>query len=137
VAVQNFLYALIQSVHNLGAATVVGAAAAAIWLVRGEVAAQRRLAMLLAFAWAIQAMSGALFGITTYVYDKQMPDIHGVAVDALMVKVVCAITGFVLAVFIAKWQSGWLPARRTLSWYASLGLGITALSSAAFLRWFS
>ena len=134
---QNFLYALIQTLHNLGAATVVGATAAALWLVRGELAAQRRLAILLSIAWAIQAMSGALFGITTYTFGKQLPDIHGVAIVALIIKAACAIAGFILAAITAKWQADWPSSRRLLSWYASLLLGVTALSSAAFLRWFS
>jgi len=66
--VQNFVYALIQVIHNFGAATVVGTAASALWLVRGDVAVQHRLALLAAAAWAIQAASGALFGITTFYF---------------------------------------------------------------------
>ena len=95
---QNLIYALIQVIHNFGAVTVVGTAASALWLVRGNAAVQNRLALLAAVAWAIQFASGLLFGITTYYFDHHLPDIHGIAVDALLVKVSCAIAGFVLAV---------------------------------------
>jgi hypothetical protein len=135
--VQNFIYALIQVIHNFGAATVVGTAASALWLVRADTAAQHRLAFLAAAAWAIQAASGALFGITTYYFENHLPDIHGIAVDALLVKIFCALVGFVLAVVYAKSNSAWAKDKLLLVWRILLATGIVALGSAAFLRWFS
>jgi hypothetical protein len=135
--VQNLIYALIQVIHNFGAVTVVGTAASALWLVRGSVAVRQRLSFLLALAWAIQAVSGMLFGATTYFYEKQLPDIHGIAVDALVIKIVCALTGFILAVVYVKSHSGWSADKQFFAWRISLVLGVVALSSAAFLRWFS
>ncbi len=134
---QNFVYALIQVIHNFGAATVVGTAASALWLVRGDVAVQHRLALLAAAAWAIQAASGALFGITTFYFEGHLPDIHGIAVDALLIKISCAVAGFILAVIYAKSDSGWAKDKQLLIWRALLTLGVVALGSAAFLRWFS
>ncbi len=52
----------------------------------------------MALAWAVQAASGALFGITTYYFERNLPDIHGIAVDALLVKIICDVAGFILAV---------------------------------------
>jgi hypothetical protein len=135
--VQNFIYALIQVVHNLGAATVVGSAAAALSLARSNTMVQHRLALFLAVAWAIQAASGVLFGLTTYLYEKQLPDIHGIAVDALLIKITCVSAGFILAVAYVKLNSGWFERKQLLAWRISLALGVMALSSAAFLRWFS
>jgi hypothetical protein len=135
--VQNFIYALIQVVHNLGAATVAGTAVAALGLVRGDAAAKHRLAWILALAWVTQAVSGMLFGLTTYLYEKQLPDIHGIAVDALLIKIVCALVGFILAVVYLKLNSGWAANKKLIAWRISLVLGVVALSSAAFLRWFS
>ena len=132
---QNLIYALIQVIHNFGAAAIVGMAAYETWLVRGS--PERRLASLLAIVWALQASSGAFFGIVTYYYDGQLPDIHGVAVDALLLKIICAVVGFVLAVSYAKWGSGWSAQKCRLIWGASFALGAVALSAAAFLRWFS
>jgi hypothetical protein len=98
---------------------------------------QHRLAWLLAIAWTIQAASGVLFGLTTLFYDGHLPDIHGIAVDALLIKIGCALAGFVLAVVYVKLNSGWTVDKQLLAWRVSLVLGVTALSSAAFLRWFS
>ncbi len=124
---QNLLYALIQTVHNFGAAAIVAVATHGFWTARGRAAP--RLAWLLAALWALQGLTGALFGSVTYLYDGHFPDIHGVAVHALLIKVACVTLGFILAVHAARtnrpiWGTSWL-------------LGVTALGSAAFLRWFS
>jgi hypothetical protein len=132
--VQNLIYALIQVIHNFGAAAIVGIGVYETWIVRGP---GRPLAWLLAIVWALQAASGALFGAVTYYYDRQLPDIHGVAVDALAIKIICVTAGFVLAVSYAKWGSGWSAQKCRIFWGASFALGAAALSAAAFLRWFS
>jgi hypothetical protein len=134
---QNFIYALIQVIHNFGAVTVVGSAASALWLVNGNTAVQHRLALFAAVAWAVQAATGMLFGITTYIFEGSLPDIHGLAVDALMIKVFCAIAGFILAVIYVKLNAGWATSKRYFCWRILLLLGVVALGSAAFLRWFS
>jgi hypothetical protein len=134
---QNLIYALIQVIHNFGAVAVVGTAASAVWLVRGNVAARHRAALFIAIAWATQVSSGMLFGITTYYFEHHLPDIHGIAVDALLVKIGCAVAGFVLAVAYLRLNSGWTLSRQLMVWRALLTLGIIALGSAAFLRWFS
>jgi hypothetical protein len=135
--VQNLIYAFIQVVHNFGAVTVVGTAATALWVARGNAALQHRLAWLLAVVWAVQAASGTGFGIATFYFEGHLPDIHGIAVIALFIKIACAITGFVLAASYIKWDSGWTAKRQLVAWRASLILAATALSAAAFLRWFS
>ena len=134
---QNLVYALIQVVHNFGAVTVVGTAATALWVVRGNAAVRHRLAWLLAVVWAIQAASGTGFGAATFYFEGHLPDIHGTAVIALFIKIACAIIGFVLAAAYIKWNSGWTANQQLLAWRASLTLGATSLSAAAFLRWFS
>ncbi len=131
---QNLIYALIQVAHNFGAAAIVGIGVYETWLDRDP---DRRLALFLAAVWALQASSGAMFGIATYYYDGQLPDIHGVAIDALLIKIICAALGFVLAVAYAKWGSGWSARKCRFIWAASFALGTVALSAAAFLRWFS
>ena len=134
---QNLIYALIQVIHNFGAVTVVGTAASALWLVRDNAAVQHRLALLLAMAWAVQAASGSLFGITTFYFEGHLPDIHGIAVDALLVKIICALVGFIVAVTYVKSHSEWAPNKQLLVWRLSFAIGVVALGSAAFLRWFS
>ncbi len=134
---QNLIYALIQAIHNFGAATVIGTAASALWLVRGNAAVQHRLASLMAMAWVVQMVSGTGFGVTSLYYEGHLPDIHGIAVFALFVKIVCAIIGFVLAVTYARCHAGWDIRKQLFVWRALFVLGVAALSAAAFLRWFS
>jgi hypothetical protein len=135
--VQNLIYALIQVIHNFGAATVVGTATAAIWLAHGNAGVRHRLSFLMASAWAIQAASGVMFGATTYYFEKSLPDIHGVAVDALLVKTACATAGFVLAIVLIRHDRDWSTTKQFRAWRTLLALGVIALASAAFLRWFS
>jgi hypothetical protein len=135
--VQNLIYALIQVIHNFGAVAVVGTAASALSLVHGNAATRHRLSLLLALAWALQAASGVLFGIATYYFDKSLPDIHGIAVVALLVKITCATAGFILAASYIKFNSGWAKSRQDIAWRVLLALGMLALFAAAFLRWFS
>ena len=137
INVQNFIYALIQVIHNFGALSVVATAAAALWLVPNNAVVQHRLALFMAMAWAIQAASGVLFGATTFWFEGHLPDIHGIAVDALLIKIFCALAGFVLAVIYVELNSGWVATRQLLVWRVSFAFAVVALSSAAFLRWFS
>lgn len=134
---QNLIYALIQVVHNFGAAAVIGIATYGLRFGRNIATKQRRLLVFMAVAWAVQGASGASFGITSLYYYGKLPDIHGTAVAALFVKMTCVLTGFIIAVAALKTGSAENPKRSVVIWLASLALGATALSAAAFLRWFS
>ena len=134
---QNLAYALIQLAHNFGAVAVVGGAVAARWLARDAPDAQRRLAWLVLGGWLAQAASGASFGAISYHFYGQFPDIHAIARGALVIKLACAAGGALLAAIYLRRAADWLPARRGTVWTLLLVLGITALSSAAFLRWFA
>lgn len=130
---QNLAYAITQIVHNFGAVAVVGGAACALaWR---DDKAQRRLAWLVLIGWLTQAASGATFGAISFAHYGKFPDIHGIAVAALVVKVVCAALGFTLAARQLFVQLSEVSHR--YSWLALCGLGALALSSAAVLRWFS
>jgi len=131
---QDLGYALTQVAHNLGAVSVVGAAAAASW--RGE-DAHRRLAWLALAGWAVQGTSGAIFGAISYANYGRFPDIHGIAIGALRLKMACAAAGFSLAGFFLVRGSGWSDAARRRCFRSLLVLALTALTAAAFLRWFS
>ena len=130
-------YALVQLVHNFGAVAVVGGAFAARWLARDAPATQRRLAWLVLGGWLAQAASGAGFGAISYHFYGQFPDIHAIARTALMVKLACAAGGILLAAVYLQRAADWLPARHCTVWTMLLALGVTALASAAFLRWFA
>jgi len=133
---QNLGYALTQVVHNFGAAAVVGGALAGLWLApRMEL--ERSLGGLVCLGWAAQIASGATFGAISYYFYGRFPDISGIAVAALAIKVVCALTGFFLAASFFLFAAAWRDTSRRRAWHALAGLGATALTAAAFLRWFS
>jgi hypothetical protein len=132
----NFLYTCVQLVHNFGAVTVVGCPAMALWLGNDHQATQRRVAWLMVLGWAAQGASGAGFGITSIYLKGQIPDVTGVALAALLVKISCALTGFILAAVYLRYGSGWSSRNQSLLRQTMLGLAVTALSGAAFLRWY-
>ena len=133
---QNLAYALIQVLHNLGAATVVGGPFAAIMMPM-QARLERRLAGMAGAAWLVQIASGALFGAVSFHYYGRFPDISGIAVGALVVKAVCACLGVVLAAAYVLRAARWSEAARMLALRILAGLGLAALCAAAFLRWFS
>jgi hypothetical protein len=138
VDLQDIGYALTQVVHNLGAVSVTGGAAAARGLKLAEPqAAQRGLAALVLGGWVAQAASGVCFGAISYLGYGRLPDIHGIAIAALVLKMACAAAGFsVAAIYLAR-EANWSGPGRQRAWTAQLALALTALGAAAFLRWFS
>ncbi len=134
-AAQNLSYSVIQVVHNLGAVATVGGSLAATRL--RDNAVRRRLAYLVLGSWVTQAASGATFGMVSYYYYHQLPDISGTAIYALGIKMVCATLGILLlATYL--WQSPrWTAWGKSNAWTTSSVLAVTAISAAAFLRWFA
>jgi len=134
-AVQNFSYSAIQVVHNFGAVATVGGSIIATQF-RDEVT-RRRLAHLVLFGWVTQAASGASFGIVTYYFYQHLPDISGIAIEALGIKMFCATLG-ILLLSTYLWQSEhWTIKVKDRAWVSSSLLAVVAISAAAFLRWFS
>lgn len=134
---QNLAYALIQLAHNFGAVAVTGGAVAG-WVTQRRAPGQAtRLVWLVLAGWALQAASGAGFGLTSLAYYGQFPDLHGIAVAALVIKLSCATAGLLLAILLLRFSGAWSAARRQHAWSGLVGLAATALSAAAFLRWFA
>ena len=132
---QNLAYAIVQVAHNFGAVAAVGGSLAAVKF-RG-VDTRKKLAWLALAGWGTQAASGAAFGAVSYYFYHQFPDIAGIAVVALAIKMACAATGFLLLATYLFRSADWTAARMNAVWIASSALAVTALSAAAFLRWFS
>jgi hypothetical protein len=84
-----------------------------------------------------QAASGAAFGGVSWLYYGRFPDIHGIAVAALLIKLACAAAGFMLAAAYLYRGAGWRERAQQATWRALAALAATALTAAAFLRWFS
>lgn len=134
--IQNLGYALTQVAHNFGATAVVGGAAASLWLApRPEL--DRAIAWMVCLGWATQIASGAAFGAISFYYYGKFPDISGLAIAALAIKVACAASGFLLATFYLLRAANLTATTRRKIRLTLAGLGGTALTAAAFLRWFS
>ena len=134
---ENLGYALIQVAHNFGAAAVLGGAICARWPTRQARLGSRRLAQLVLAGWLIQMASGVAFGAASYLYYGRLPDIHGLAVAALLIKIVCAVIGAALTAVYLRREPDWADAQRDSAWTALAVLAAIALTAAAFLRWFS
>ncbi len=134
---QNLAYALNQVVHNVGAVAVVGGTIFARWPQSATLVARRRFTWVILVGWLLQGASGAGFGAISYAYYGQFPDIHGIALIALFLKMACALGGLVLSVVILRYQQAWPEQRLYAVWNVLMLLAVTALTAAAFLRWFS
>jgi NADH:ubiquinone oxidoreductase subunit 6 (subunit J) len=134
-ASQNLSYAAIQVVHNLGAVAIVGGSVVALTLPNH--AARKRLAQLVLFGWVTQGTSGLSFGLVSYYYDHELPDISGIASYALGIKMVCATLGILLLTAYLWRSNHWTQQRQNETWILACIIAISAISAAAFLRWFA
>jgi len=134
---QNLAYALTQVVHNVGAVAVVGGTIFARWPQSATLVARRRFTWVILVGWLLQGASGAGFGAISYAYYGQFPDIHGIALIALFLKMACAAGGLILSAVFLRYQHVWPEQRVHVVWSGLMLLAVTALTAAAFLRWFS
>ena len=134
---ENLNYAIVQLVHNFGAAAVIGFAIFALYPVAQPAPVQRRFAWLVGLGWAVQAISGMGFGAVSYYYYEKLPDLSGVAFAALLIKISCAVGGIAMAMLYVRRAGNWTVAQRRAAWKFLGILGVTALAAAAFLRWYA
>lgn len=137
IALENLDYSVVQVVHNFGAAAVVGGAVFALYPAAQAVSVQRKLAWLVGTGWAVQALSGMGFAVVSYYFYEKLPDIHGIALAALLIKMLCAVCGFSIAAIYLRYAAGWTAGQHRVAWQLLIALGVTALTAAAFLRWFA
>lgn len=133
---ENLAYALTQVIHNFGAAFVVGGAVFILWPVP-RLEYSHIFAWLILLAWGAQIASGALFGVVSLYYYGETPDLSAVAMSALGVKALAAVTAFLLTTFYLIRGRNWGRAGVKRVFKTLLALGVAALTAAAFLRWFS
>lgn len=132
---QNLLYATVQGVHNLGAVAAVGGSLTGALLRHPQL--RTTLARIVLAGWIVQALSGASFGAVTYHYNGKFPDIGDTATTALYIKMACVAGGTLLMAACLAHGRHWSAAGQGRTWLASSLLALTALCSAAVLRWFS
>jgi hypothetical protein len=108
---------------------------AALWFGEAQSALLRPLAWLTFAAWLVQAASGLGFGTVSYLMEGELPEIHHVALAALILKILCAALALALLTIHFLRRGGAPPGAAT--WRGLCCLGLTALTAAAVLRWFS
>jgi hypothetical protein len=130
------VYALVQAVHNLGAVAVVASPAGALAFRAQGPAIERRLAWTLLLAWGLQALSGAGFALASYGLKGQLPEVTGVALGALVVKLAATAGGCAIAAALLWLRPLAAPRSRAVAWGVCLGLALAALTAASPLRWY-
>lgn len=131
MATDSLVYSLIQIIHNLNAVVVVGAPLFGVWFGLQQITARQMMA-LVAFAWALQGISGAAFGLASLSLYGALPDLHPIGRGALVTKVACVIVGFGLSLWF--WLRPSSVSLRT-PWMLLGLIGVLAISAAAVLRW--
>lgn len=132
----DLVYALIQLGHNLGAIAVAGIPVAALAEERSGPPASRRLLFWLVAAWALQAASGGGFALASLGLKGALPEVQGVALAALVVKIGATVLGLGAAVFAAAHADGWPAEKRRRFFRLELVAALVPLAAAAFLRWY-
>jgi hypothetical protein len=93
---ENILYSGVQIAHNFGAAAVTGLPVAVLWIRPAQTATLRKMAWMTLLAWLVQSASGAGFGTVSFFMEGELPEIHHLALDALCVKIACAMLAVAL-----------------------------------------
>ena len=132
---ENLIYTWIQIAHNFGAVAVVGSPAVGWWLERKKIVANR-LALLALLGWFVQGATGIGFAITSYSLKGAVPEVTGIALGALLVKVSATVIGFLAAAILWKKSPQWFVRRKMLVWQIMFAFSIAALMGAAVLRWY-
>jgi hypothetical protein len=131
---ENILYAGVQIAHNFGAVAVAGLPIATLWLGSTRTSF-RKIAWLTLLAWLVQSVTGAGFGIVSYFVVGELPEIHHLAFVALGIKASCAVLA--IALLSIKLLGRLEATSDEVTLIGLAGLGSTALTCAAILRWFS
>ena len=129
----SLIYSLIQIIHNLNAALLLGIPLSGLYY-EFQVMGSVRDLRLLTGLWALQGITGGAFGAASFWLYGALPDLQTIAFGALGVKVVCVIAGLSLCTGLLMQPR---LAQYRPAWIGLAVLGGTTLSAAAVLRWYS
>jgi hypothetical protein len=130
---ESLVYSLIQIIHNLNAALLLGIPLSGLYCGFQKWGSVRNLRLLTGL-WALQGITGAAFGAASYWLFGALPDLQPIALAALEAKVACVVTALGLSTVLLMRPP---LAQRRPAWIGLAVLGGTALSAAAVLRWYS
>ena len=133
---ENLIYTWVQRVHNFGAVAVIDSPAATLSLSRQNQIVRSKLAWLMLLGWLAQGASGVGFALTSYTMKGALPEVTGIALGALVLKVECTFIGTVLKEFYLATRLRWSAAREHKMWQLMLLMTVSAITTAAFLRWY-
>ena len=133
---ENLIYTRVQIMHNFGAVALIGSSAAALSLSRQNQIVRSKLAWLMLLGWLAQGASGVGFALTSYTMKGALPEVTGIALGALVLKVGCTFIGTVLKEFYLATRLRWSAAREHKMWQLMLLMTVSAITTAAFLRWY-
>ncbi|MEO8505034.1 MAG: hypothetical protein ABI609_14135 [Acidobacteriota bacterium] len=132
----DLIYALIQLGHNFGALAVTGIPVAALAREGVDGRYSRRLMLWLVAAWALQVASGSGFALASWTLKGALPEVEGIALVALSVKIGATVIGLGTAIVVAARAGRWTaPGRRTMYQF-EIVVALVPLAAAAFLRWY-
>ena len=129
----SLVYSLIQIIHNLNAALLLGIPLSGLCYGIQRKGSVRKLCLLTGL-WALQGITGGAFGAASYWLYGALPDLQPAAFGALGVKMACVIGGLGLCAVLVVRPS---LAQHRSAWIGLAVLGGTALSAAAVLRWYA
>ena len=134
---QNRTYALTQVAHNFGAVAVVAVPLYAL-LFHAPHPGSRDLLWLALSGWALRLASGAVFGTGELAFLRgNFQTSTALRLLPWCSRVLCALVALVLIALSLYARPLHDGRRSTVTWRLLATLGGTALTGAAFLRWFS
>ena len=132
---ENLLYTCVQIAHLFGAVAVVGSPIAGWWLENRKLVV-RGLAFVALLGWLVQGASGIGFAATSYFLKGALPEVTGIALGALLVKVLATVFGSTAAALIWRKGPNWQSRSKIMLWQSLVIVAFAALMAAAFLRWY-
>jgi hypothetical protein len=126
-------YAVIQSIHNIGAALALGLAMLLfLKSARGENV--KSTLWFLLIVWGLQGATGILFGMTSLYFHGAFPKIPLIAQASMAIKVACVALAFSVSAWLLYKKAGDVSIKVRLMY---MTLPMIALVAAAVLRWSS
>lgn len=125
------VYSLLQIVHNVGGALVLGAPLVWLWY-EPPSGRTRNVMWFLVLLWGLQGITGGSFGLASLVFYGGLPEFTRIGVISLAVKISCVI----LALLVCGWHLYKRHEKvRKSEWIMLVTLAAVSQIAAAALRW--